>query len=63
MRHGHHGGDCCRNERHGGRFHGRYQNFHRRYVSPEEEKEMIVKYIEELKKEIAGAEARLAELP
>jgi hypothetical protein len=34
----------------------------RRYPSPEEQKEALVKYIDELKKELAGAEAELEKL-
>ena len=49
--HGHHGGmpgGCCRGWR--------------RFVSPAEETERLRDYLEELKKEMAGVEARLHEL-
>jgi hypothetical protein len=50
--HGHHhggmGGGCCRGWR--------------RFVSPAEEMERLRDYLEELKKEMAGVEARLHEL-
>jgi hypothetical protein len=37
-------------------------SFHRRYISPEEEKQFLKDYKEQLKKEQEGIEARLKEL-
>jgi hypothetical protein len=48
----HHGGCSC----------GDAIGLKRRYLSPEEKKEKLVKYIDELKKELAGAEAALENL-
>ena len=54
---------CATTQHHAAHGHSmRHGGMHRRYVSPQEEREMIERYLEDLKKEIAGAEARLAEL-
>lgn len=62
----HHGpGDCCGGFHHGmhgdgpGRGHG---GGWRRFMAPEEERELIEHYISELEKELAGAKTRLAEI-
>jgi len=54
----HHGHGCC-----GGRMPGccRGMGF-RRFISPAEEMERLKDYLEELKKEMAGVEARIHEL-
>jgi hypothetical protein len=47
-------------------FSGSHRHGHgrswRRFISPEEERELIEHYISELEKELAGAKARLAEI-
>ena len=70
--HGHgHGGmrwhHCCCTG--GGMFHGHHHGHgccggmgFRRFISPAEEMERLKNYLDELKKEIAGVEARIHEL-
>jgi hypothetical protein len=60
----HHG--CCTG---GGMFHGHHHGHgccggmgFRRFISPAEEMERLKNYLDELKKEIAGVEARIHEL-
>ena len=58
---GHHG--CCTG---GGMHHGSGcctgMGFRRRFISPAEELERLREYLDELKKETAGVEARIHEL-
>ena len=55
--HNHHQGNCC----HGN--HGEsHLGFKRRYVSPTEKRGMLEQYIDQLKKELEGAEAALKSL-
>jgi hypothetical protein len=69
MGHDHGSGSCCGGSR--GMMHDRgmrcgssHGSGHgwRRFVSPDEERELVQSYISELEKELAGAKARLAEL-
>ena len=54
----HHGQGCC-----GGRMPGCCSGMgFRRFISPAEEMERLRDYLEELKKEMAGVEARIHEL-
>ena len=58
---GHHGSGCC--SPHGMGHHGCcYGGGWRRFVSPAEQLECLHGYLEDLKKEIAGVEARIHDL-
>jgi hypothetical protein len=65
--HGHgfgggHGSGCC-TPHHGMGHHGGCQGGGwRRFISPAEQLECLHKYLEELKKEMAGVEARIHDL-
>ena len=59
---GHHGSGCC-TPHHGMGHHGCCQGGGwRRFVSPAEELERLHEYLDQLKKEIAGVEARIHDL-
>ena len=59
---GGHGSGCC-TPHHGLGHHGCCSGFGwRRFVSPAEELERLHEYLDQLKKEMAGVEARLHEL-
>ena len=59
---GGHGSGCC-TPHHGMGHHGGCQGGGwRRFISPAEQLECLHKYLDELKKEMAGVEARIHEL-
>ena len=59
---GHHGSGCC-TPHHGMGHHGCCSGLGwRRFVSPAEELERLHEYMDQLKKEIAGVEARIHDL-
>jgi hypothetical protein len=57
------GSGCCTSTPHHGMgHHGCCSSSWRRFISPAEQLEYLHKYLEELKKEMAGVEARIHEL-
>jgi hypothetical protein len=59
----HHGPGCCTPFRHGMGHHGCCTGGGwRRFISPAEELERLHNYLDELKKETAGVEARIHDL-